>query len=139
MNIAVHVQVVGALNLLLASLHVVFPRRFGWKQDLAKLSRINRDIFVVHCVFIVLILILFGGLSLFCTDLLLAGGRLSAVVLGGLLVFWTVRLYAQWFVYSPEIWRGRRFETIMHYIFTGMWFYYVLTYGAALRTVLERL
>ena len=30
MNIAVHLQVVGALNLLLASLHFVFPRRFGW-------------------------------------------------------------------------------------------------------------
>ena len=139
MNIAVHVQVVGALNLLLASLHLVFPRRFGWREDLGKLSLINRNIFVVHCVFIVLILILFGGLSLFCTDLLLAGDRLSAVVVGGLLVFWTTRLYAQWFVYSPEIWRGRRFETIMHYLFTGMWFYHVLTYGAALRTVLERL
>jgi hypothetical protein len=138
-NVAIHLQVVGALNLLLASLHFVFPRRFGWKQDLAKLSTLNRDIFIVHCVFIVLVLLLFGGLSLFGPHLLLGNNALSAVVLAGLLVFWTVRLYAQWFVYSPEIWRGRRFETAMHWLFTAMWLYYVVTYAAALRTVLERL
>lgn len=132
MNLVLHLQIAGILQWLLASLHLVFPRRFGWREDLAKLSLLNRQIFIVHCIFICLVLSLFGGLSLFCAPLLLAKHALAAAVLSGLFVFWAVRLFVQWFVYSPELWRGHRFNTIMHWLFTGLWLYYVAVYGAAL-------
>jgi UDP-N-acetylmuramyl pentapeptide phosphotransferase/UDP-N-acetylglucosamine-1-phosphate transferase len=51
--------------LLLAALHFAIPKELGWKDDLAKLSAINRQIFQVHVSFIVLILILFGCLTIF--------------------------------------------------------------------------
>ncbi len=132
MNIALHLQIVGVLQWLLAALHFVLPQRFGRKEDLARLSLINRQIFIVHCMFIVLLLLLLGALNVFYTDLLLAPNPLAPVVLSGLGIFWTVRLYAQWFLYSPKLWRGNRFNTIMHYTFTAMWAYYVVVYGIAL-------
>lgn len=131
MNLEFHLQMAGALQLGLALLHVALPRRFDWNNDLAKLSLINRQIFIVHCLFIVLVLVLFGGLSVFCSELLLARHALAAVVLGGLLLFWAARLYAQWFIYSSQLWRGHRFHTVMHWFFTAMWAYYVAVYGTA--------
>ena len=40
-----HLQLAGAALLLLCGLHGVFPSRFDWKNDLARLSQLNREIF----------------------------------------------------------------------------------------------
>ncbi|HEY6986908.1 MAG TPA: hypothetical protein VH369_00915 [Bryobacteraceae bacterium] len=37
------------------------------------------------------------------------------------------------FVYDSAIWRGHRFYTFMHVVFSMFWTYLVLIYGAALR------
>jgi hypothetical protein len=41
----------------------------------------------------------------------------------GLGVFWTVRLYIQFFGYSTELWKGKKFESSMHIIFSLLWTY----------------
>jgi hypothetical protein len=132
MNIALHLKIVGALQLLLAFSHIFFPRRFGWKEDCAKLTLLNRQIFFVHAFFITLVLALFGLLSVLHSDLLLRGDELSRLVLAGLVVFWLARLFIQFFVYDSQLWRGHRFNTTTHIFFSLMWIYYVATYAAAL-------
>ena len=131
LDLHVHLRVAGALLLTLACMHVFFPRRFDWPADLAKLSLLNRQIFIVHCVFIVLILLLMAALSIFAAPLLLRRDPLAAVVSGGLAFFWFCRLVAQFFVYSPKLWRGNRFNTAMHMLFSVLWTYLVAVYGAA--------
>lgn len=108
---------------------------FGWKQELGSLSLLTRQMFIVHTFFIALVVALIGGLSLFCADSLLTPGPLSRAVLLGIFVFWLFRLAFQWFVYDPAIWRGRRFYTFMHCLFSAFWIYAVLAYGLALRSV----
>ena len=44
----------------------------------------------------------------------------------------------QWFFYSPEVWRGNRFNTVMHYVFSATWIYVVTTFAAALWNNLSR-
>jgi hypothetical protein len=131
MNLAMHLKIVGILQLLLAFAHFFFPRRLGWKEDCAKLTLLNRQIFFVHCFFIVLVLVLFGALTLVYTDLLLRGDQLSKVVLSGLFLFWLARLYIQFFVYDARLWRGDRFNTRVHVFFSMLWTYYVGVYGLA--------
>jgi hypothetical protein len=133
MNIYVHLKVVGALLVALGLAHSLFGRYFKWKQELAPLSLLTRQIFQVHGFFIALVVAMIGACSLFYTTALLASGALSRVVLTGFLVFWLSRLVIQLFVYDPAIWRGRRFYTFMHVVFTIFWIYVVLTYGNALR------
>jgi hypothetical protein len=87
----------------------------------------------VHGFFIALVVGMMGVCSLFYTNALLASGDLSRVVLAGLVVFWLSRLAIQFCVYDPAIWRGRRFYTVMHVVFSTFWIYVVLTYGTALR------
>ncbi len=133
MNMYLHLKIVGALLTALGLAHSVFGRYFQWKKELAQLSTLTRQMFLVHCFFIALLLIMIGLCSLFYPHALIGSGTLSRLVLIGLLVFWSVRLAFQLFVYDSAIWRGRRFYTIMHVVFSLFWTYVIFIYGAALR------
>ena len=133
MNIYVHLKIVGALLVALGLANSFFGRYFKWKQELEPLSLLTRQVFQVHGFFIALVVAMIGLCSLFYTNALLSSGDLSRVVLTGFLVFWLSRLAIQLFVYDPAIWRGRRFYTVMHVVFSIFWMYVVLTYGNALR------
>ena len=135
MTLRIHIQFVGALLLALGTAHIFFGRYFGWKQELASLSLLTRQVFIVHSFFIALVLALLGICSLFYADTLLVPNPLSRMLLAGIVVFWLSRLLFQLFVYDSKIWRGRRFYTAMHIIFSLMWTYFVATYSAALLSV----
>jgi membrane protein YdbS with pleckstrin-like domain len=131
MILELHFKIAGTLLLFLAAAHLLFPLRFDWKRDLAQLTLLNRQMFYVHCFFIVLILAMFGGLTLFYSHLLLQPGELNRLVLAGFLIFWLVRLFVQLFVYDSRLWRGHRFNTWMHGLFTAFWAYLIVVYGCA--------
>ena len=117
---------------MLALAHVTFPKRFQWKEELARLSPLNRQMFKVHVFFIVLVLVLFGALSLLLADELLSPSPLARALLGGFTLFWALRLYVQLFVYERALWRGNRLNTAVHVVFTAFWTYLVAVYGTAL-------
>ena len=126
-------KIIGGLFILLAFLHIFFPRYFAWKQELSPLSLINRQMMYVHLFFIALLVFLLGLLCLTSADALLntqLGKRISL----GLGLFWAIRLYVQFFVYSPKLWKGKRFETSMHILFSLFWAYvstiFILGYWA---------
>jgi hypothetical protein len=41
----------------------------------------------------------------------------------GLGIFWAARLWVQFFGYSSKVWRGKRFETAIHVVFSIFWTY----------------
>ncbi len=129
MSLETHLRIAGALLLLLAAAHPFFPKILGWKEDLAKLTLINRQIFLVHVGFIMLILVLFGVLTLgFAADLV-APSRLAAVVLAGLALFWGLRLLTQQLVYDRSHWRGHRRNTVLHILASLLWCYLTAVFG----------
>ena len=130
-NLELHLRIVGILMLVLVALNVYVPRRFNWKGELASLSPLNRQIFQVHAGFICIILGMFAALALFYTRELLEPTPLSRAVLAALMIFWLLRLLTQWFVYDHRLWRGRRVETIVHAVFTGVWAYFTTTFACA--------
>ena len=117
----------------LALIHAFFPRRFGWKTEFASVSLLGRQMMYVHTFFIALTILLMGVLcltssaELVMTDL---GRRVSL----GLAFFWFARLVIQFFGYSSELWRGKRFETAMHVIFSLAWIYLTGVFAAAALT-----
>lgn len=118
----VHLRIIGVLFMVLAMIHVGFPRRFAWKEQLVSLSMINRQMMQVHTFFIALVVF---GIGLLC---LTSASELTSTVLGrrlclGLGIFWGIRALVQWFYYSSELWRGKRFETSVHVAFSGLWVY----------------
>ncbi|HEV8113489.1 MAG TPA: hypothetical protein VGR31_12005 [Planctomycetota bacterium] len=123
MSIETHLRAAGALLLLLASLHPFLPKELGWRDDLAKLSLVNRQIFLVHVAFIVLLLVLLGLLVFCFAGELAAPSRLARAILGGLALFWGLRLVTQVFVYDRKLWRGQRRNTTVHVVAILLWVY----------------
>ncbi|OQP54585.1 hypothetical protein A4H97_21690 [Niastella yeongjuensis] len=118
----IHFWIIGCLFIALALSHIIFPRYFNWKQELSKLSLVNRQIMLVHSFFIALMVLLIGLLCLTSAHELITttlGKRISL----GLGVFWGARLLIQLVGYSPKLWKGRLFETGVHIVFTVFWTY----------------
>ncbi|EDP72155.1 hypothetical protein FBALC1_13677 [Flavobacteriales bacterium ALC-1] len=117
-----HLQIIGLLLILLSLIHIIFPKHFNWNKELKSLSLINRQMMKVHTFFIALAILLIGLLcltsaaELIDTDL----GRKIAL---GLAIFWIARLFFQLFIYSSKLWKGKRFETVVHIFFTLLWIY----------------
>ena len=130
MSPELHLRIAGVLQIALAALHVTFPRRFAWKEELGRLSLLNRQVFVVHTAFICLVLLMFGALSALASETLLTPTPLSRLVLGGISAFWTLRLVVQWCVYDRSLWRDHAFNRRVHFAFTALWLYFALVYGS---------
>ncbi len=117
-----HLKIIGFLLMLLALVHVIFPKYFNWKEEFKSLSLINRQMMTVHTFFIALVVFLMGLLCLTSTTELIET-KLGKTISLGLGLFWTARLFIQFFVYSRELWKGKTFETLIHIIFSGLWIY----------------
>ena len=114
--------ITGVLLIALALVHLIFPAYFNWKKELPLLSLVNRQLMTIHTFFIALTVLLMGVLCLVATDDLI-NTRLGKVIATGLAIFWTIRLLIQFFGYSPKIWKGKTFETVVHVFFVFLWIY----------------
>lgn len=122
-----HLKIIGYISIGLALAHVVFPRYFQWEKDLQGVSLINRQLMFVHTFFIAFVVFLMGIFCLWSSKDLIET-RLGNQIVFGLFLFWGVRLYFQFFVYSPKLWRGKIFETIVHIVFSLIWTYFVVVF-----------
>lgn len=115
-------KIIGILLSILAFIHLGFPKYFNWKSELKTLSLINKQVMTVHTFFIALVVLMIGLLCLTSSKDLIETEFGQKITLG-LGVFWSIRLIFQLFVYSPKLWKGKKFETAMHIIFTLFWIY----------------
>lgn len=117
-----HLKISGIILVLLAFIHIGFPRYFNWRQELSSLSLINRQMMTIHTMFIALMVLLIGILCLSSPGELISTsfGKKISLALG---IFWTIRLFVQFFGYSVSLWRGKTFETIIHITFAFLWIY----------------
>ncbi len=110
----------GYVLIFLALLHTIFPRYFHWKKDTASCALLTRQVLYVHTFFIALTVFLMGLLCITSASDLLNTPLGKRVALG-LAFFWLCRLLIQFFGYSPQLWRGKFLETIIHVLFAILW------------------
>jgi hypothetical protein len=115
-------RIIGIILIGLALIHFVFPKYFGWKKELSWLSLINRQMMYVHTFFVAATVFLMGLLCL------TSAAEITTTALGrkvafGLSLFWTARLFIQFFGYSSKLWKGKPFETTVHVVFVILWAY----------------
>lgn len=118
----IHFKIIGVLLMLLAFIHIFFPKYFNWKNELKPLQLINRQMMTVHTFFVAFCVFLMGLLC-FISSTDLTTTKLGRTITLGLGIFWTVRLFFQLFVYSSNLWKGKKFETTMHILFSILWIY----------------
>jgi hypothetical protein len=118
-----HIQIIGALLILLALVHLIFPKYFNWKIELQSLSLINRQMMIIHTLFIAFTVLLMGILCLTSATEIIETNFGKKISLG-LGLFWTVRLLIQFVGYSSDLWKGKKFETAIHILFSAIWTYF---------------
>ena len=119
----IHVCFIGVLLVLLALLHIGFPRYFNWEQELKTLSLINRQMLIIRCFFIAMVLLLMGILCI-SSATELTQTSIGRKICLGFAIFWTLRLLIQFFGYSALLWKGKKRETFVHFLFAFLWTYF---------------
>ncbi len=118
-----HIKIIGILLIALAFVHIIFPKYFNWNKELKYLSLINRQMMTVHTFFIAFTVFLMGLLCL-TSSIELIETNLGKKISLGLGIFWAIRLFIQFFVYSSDLWKGKKLETSIHILFSLFWIYF---------------
>ena len=121
-TLEIQIRITGVLLVVLSLVHAIFPKYFNWKKDLKPLSLISRQMMITHTFFIALTVLLMGVLCFTSADELIETELGKSISLG-FAIFWSIRLFIQFFGYSSALWKGKKFETIVHIIFSCFWLY----------------
>ncbi|MFN0007474.1 MAG: hypothetical protein ACKVXR_06155 [Planctomycetota bacterium] len=81
---------------------------------------------------------LFGLLSICFAAELAAPSPLARAVLGGLALFWGLRLLTQLFVYDSSLWRGHARNTAVHIVAVLLWLYFTAVFGLGFWLQIDR-
>ena len=120
--------IAGFVQLAIALANFVLPRKLNYRENLARVAPMVRQIFIVHSGYIVGIVVLFAAITFgFAPEL--AGGRgLGRFLAASIAVFWACRLPLQVFYYDSELRRRNRASDVA---ITVALLFLVVTYGAA--------
>jgi hypothetical protein len=91
MNLTTFIYAGGALTLLLALFHALFPRVFKWHTELPKLGPVNRRIFFTIHLALLLLFIALGAVSIAYAPELAACRGVSFGLVLALALFWLWR------------------------------------------------
>jgi len=102
----------GAMQLVILAANFFLPKKLRCRENLSRVSPMIRSVFVVHWVYIVLVLGIFSALSLWFAPELAGASRLGRFLSAAIAVFWLLRVPIQLFTYDPELRRQNRFADV---------------------------
>lgn len=118
----------GAVQLMILAANFFLPKKLRCRENLSRVSPMIRSIFVVHWVYIVLVLGIFSALSFWFAPELAGASRLGRFLSAAIAVFWLLRVPIQLFAYDPELRRQNRFGDV---IFLAAFSYLGIVFSAA--------
>jgi hypothetical protein len=118
----------GFVQLAIASANLFLPAKLKYQENLSRVSPIIRQIFVVHSVYIVGIVLLFAAVTFGFAGELVSGHGLGRFLAASIAVFWLLRAPVQLLYYDATLRRENRWGDIA---FTTAALFLAVTYGAA--------
>ena len=103
----------GAVQLVIIAANFTLPKKLCCRENLARVSPMIRAAFVVHWVYIVLVLAIFASLSFWFAPELAGASRLGRYLSAVIAVFWLLRVPIQVFFYDPEVRRQNRLGDVV--------------------------
>jgi hypothetical protein len=120
--------VAGAIQLAIIAGNFALPKKLRCRENLVKVSPMIRAVFVVHWLYIVLVLGIFTSLCFWFAPELAGGSRLGRFLSAAMAIFWLLRVPIQLFVYDPEIRRQNRLADVAFLLTLS---YLGIVFGAA--------
>ena len=128
----------GLIHFLILAASAQVPTRLNWKEELPRISSLNRKLMWTYGAFIVLCIIAFGIMTLALRRELIAANPATLWLSGFIAVFWTLRVICDNFVLKFEDWpQGPEFE-IGHVLLNTIFLTLSLGYGGFLVLSLVR-
>jgi hypothetical protein len=121
------IQIAGALQFIIAAANFFAPAKLHYHENLAKVSPIIRQIFTVHSIYIVLVLIGLGLICLLFPSDLCGASALGKFLCGFLAIFWGLRVVLQFTYYDRTVKQENPLGTFCF----GISFIYLATIFAA--------
>jgi hypothetical protein len=100
--------IAGLVQLTIALANFVLPKKLGYRENLARVAPMIRQIFVVHSGYIVGIVLLFAAVTFGFTAELASGRGLGRFLAASMAVFWACRVPLQLFYYDKALRRANR-------------------------------
>jgi hypothetical protein len=100
--------VAGAIQLVIIAANFALPKKLRCRENLVKVSPMIREVFVVHWLYIVLVLGIFTSLCFWFAPELAGASRLGRFLSAAMAIFWLLRVPIQLFFYDPDIRRQNR-------------------------------
>ena len=124
-------RICGVLHLGILIASALVPNTLDWRNELAKLRPLSRQLVWVHGVFIVLVIVAFGVISLLLPRDLADGTPLARAVCGFVAIFWLARLGVQFFVFDAKPMLTRPLLKLGYHGLTVVFAVLVVAYGWA--------
>jgi hypothetical protein len=118
----------GFVQLAIASANLFIPKKLNYRENLSHVAPIIRQIFVVHSVYIVGVVLLFAVLTFSFASELASGRGLGRFLAAAIALFWLFRAPVQLFYYDPSL---RQINRLGDLAFTSAALFLTATYGAA--------
>lgn len=117
------------LGILMAS--ALVPKVLDWKKSLDQLDGLTRQVVWVHGIFIVLVIVGFGLLSIFYSEALSSGSSLARGMCGFIAIFWLARLAVQFFVFNAKPYLRTALLKAGYHGLTVVFLYHAVVYSCA--------
>ena len=118
----------GFVQVAIASANVFIPKKLNYRENLSRVAPIIRQIFVVHSVYIVGVVLLFAVLTFGFAQDLASGRGLGRFLAAAMALFWLFRAPVQLLYYDASLRRSNRLGDAA---FTSAALFLTITYGAA--------
>jgi len=126
----------GAGQLLLAAASLAIPRVLKWREELAKLRPLTRQVFWTYSGYIWTTNVGFGLVSVLMPDELLAGTKLAAAVCGFITLYWLARIVVQFAYFDRRDAPSGMIFTLAEVALIGLFIFLTFTYGWAVASTL---
>ena len=118
----------GLVQVAIASANLFLPAKLKYRENLSRVSPIIRQIFFVHSVYIVGVVLLFAALTFGFAGELVSGHGLGRFLAGSIALFWLLRAPVQLLYYDATLRKQNRWGDLA---FTSAALFLAVAYGAA--------
>jgi hypothetical protein len=118
----------GFVQLAIASANFFLPAKLKYRENLSRVAPIIRQIFIVHSVYIVGVVLLFAALTFGFAGELTSGHGLGRFLAAAIALFWLFRAPIQFLYYDAALRKENRWGDAA---LTSAALFLAATYGAA--------
>ena len=118
----------GLVQVAIAFANIFLPAKLRYRENLSRVSPIIRQIFVVHSIYIVGVVLLFAAVTFGFAGELASGRGLGRFLAAAIAVFWLFRAPVQLLYYDSSLREENRRGDVA---FTAAALFLAATYGAA--------